>query len=93
MDIDTQPLDLIAYLHSPQAMLPNLTCAFADGDASEIADASGTVASAHAMSHLCHGDQFRQALYKAPSSDGDSKVTSILKVIRALSIPIPNLVA
>ena len=39
MTIETRPFDPAAYLDSPEAILAYLDGAFADGDASEIADA------------------------------------------------------
>ncbi len=46
MGVETRPFDPAVYLDSPEAMLAYLDGAFADGDASEIADALGVVARA-----------------------------------------------
>lgn len=71
MTIETGPFDPAAYLDSPEAMLAYLDGAFADGDASEIADALGVVARARGMSQLAEDTGLtRQALTKALSSDG-----------------------
>ncbi len=85
MSIETRPFDPAAYLDSPEVMLAYLDGAFADGDASEIADALGVVARARGMSQLAEETGLsRQALYRALSSDGNPEFAAVLKVIRAL---------
>lgn len=85
MTIETRPFDPAAYLDSPEAMLACLDGAFADGDAGEIADALGVVARARGMSRLAEQTGLtRQALYKAPRSDGNPEFAAVLKVVRAL---------
>lgn len=85
MAIETRPFDPATYLDSPEAMLAYLEGAFADGDASEIADALGVVARARGMSQLAEDTGLtRQALYKALSSDGNPEFATVLKVLRAL---------
>jgi probable addiction module antidote protein len=87
MTIETQPFDPAAYLDSPEALLAYLDGAFADGEASEIADALGVVARARGMSQLAEDTGLtRQALYKALSSDGNPEFTTVLKVIRAFGL-------
>ncbi|MBS0279040.1 MAG: putative addiction module antidote protein [Proteobacteria bacterium] len=87
MTIETRPFDPAAYLDNPEAMLAYLDGAFADGDASEIADALGVVARAHGMSQLAEDSGLtRQALYKALSGDGNPEFATVLKVVRALGL-------
>jgi probable addiction module antidote protein len=87
MTIETRPFDPAAYLDSPEAMLAYLEGAFAEGDASEIADALGVVARARGMSQLAEDTGLtRQALYKALSSDGNPEFATIMKVVRALGL-------
>jgi probable addiction module antidote protein len=87
MTIETRPFDPAAYLDSPEALLAYLKGAFADGDASEIADALGVVARARGMSQLAEDTGLtRQALYKALSSDGNPEFATVLKVIRAFGL-------
>ena len=87
MTIETRPFDPAVYLDSPEALLAYLDGAFADGDASEIADALGVVARARGMTHLAEETGLtRQALYKALSSEGNPEFATVLKVIRALGM-------
>jgi probable addiction module antidote protein len=87
MTIETRPFDPAAYLDSPEAMLAYLDGAFADGDASEIADALGVIARARGMSQLAEDSGLtRQALYKALSGDGNPEFATVLKVVRALGL-------
>jgi probable addiction module antidote protein len=87
MTIETRPFDPAAYLDSPEALLAYLEGAFADGEASEIADALGVVARARGMSQLAEDTGLtRQALYKALSSDGNPEFATVLKVIRAFGL-------
>lgn len=87
MAIETRPFDPAEYLDSPEAMLAYLDGAFADGDASEIADALGVVARARGMSQLAEETGLtRQALYKALSSDGNPEFATVLKVMRAFGL-------
>jgi probable addiction module antidote protein len=87
MTIETRPFDPAAYLDSPEALLAYLDGAFADGEASEIADALGVVARARGMSRLAEETGLtRQALYKALSSDGNPEFATVLKVIRAFGL-------
>jgi probable addiction module antidote protein len=87
MTIETRPFDPAAYLDGPEALLAYLEGAFADGEASEIADALGVVARARGMSQLAEDTGLtRQALYKALSSDGNPEFATVLKVIRAFGL-------
>ena len=87
MTIETRSFDPAAYLDSPEALLAYLDGAFADGEASEIADALGVVARARGMSRLAEETGLtRQALYKALSSDGNPEFATVLKVIRAFGL-------
>jgi probable addiction module antidote protein len=87
MTIETRPFDPAAYLDSPEALLAYLDGAFADGEASEIADALGVVARARGMSQLAEDTGLtRQALYKALSSDGNPEFATVLKVLRAFGL-------
>jgi probable addiction module antidote protein len=87
MTIETRPFDPAADLDSPEALLAYLDGAFADGEASEIADALGVVARARGMSQLAEETGLtRQALYKALSSDGNPEFATVLKVLRAFGL-------
>jgi probable addiction module antidote protein len=87
MTTGVRPFDPAAYLDSPEALLAYLEGVFADGEASEIADALGVVARARGMSQLAEDTGLtRQALYKALSSDGNPEFATVLKVIRAFGL-------
>ena len=64
MTIETSPFDAADHLRSPQAQQELLDDAFASGDPAYVAAALGTVA--------------REALYKALSSDGDPRLSTLI---------------
>lgn len=96
MPLETRPFDPAAYLDGPEAIVAYLEGAFADGDATEIADALGVVARARGMSALAEETGLsRQSLYKALSGEGNPEFSTVLRVLQALGLrlhpePIPE---
>ncbi len=64
-----------------------LARAFADGSTAEIAHALGIIARARGMTEVARRSGLaREALYRALSRDGDPKLSTLLRVMRALDI-------
>ncbi len=87
MAIETIPFDAAQYLDAEEDQLALLSDAFATGDPAYIANALGIVARARGMSRVAQdAGVTREALYKALSSEGDPKLTTLLGVLKALGI-------
>ncbi|HWA63114.1 MAG TPA: addiction module antidote protein [Caulobacteraceae bacterium] len=87
MTTETRPFDAAEYLDTPEAVRAYLADAFAGGDASEIADAIGTVARARGMTDLARQTGLaRPALYRALSPAGRPELPTLLKVLKALGL-------
>ena len=87
MTIETSPFDAADHLHSPQAQQELLDDAFATGDPAYVAAALGTVARARGMSQVARdAGVTREALYKALSSDGDPRLSTLIGVVKALGL-------
>jgi probable addiction module antidote protein len=85
--IETIPFDAAQYLDTEEDQLALLSDAFATGDPAYIANALGIVARARGMSRVAQeAGVTREALYKALSSEGDPKLTTLLGVLKALGI-------
>jgi probable addiction module antidote protein len=81
------PFNPDEYLDTPESQAELLAEAFETGDASHIAHALGIVAKARGMTQIARdAGVTREALYKALSSDGDPKLTTLLGVVKALGI-------
>ena len=87
MTIETSPFDAADHLQSPQAQQELLDDAFASGDPAYVAAALGTVARARGMSQVARdAGVTREALYKALSSDGDPRLSTLIGVVKALGL-------
>ena len=87
MTLETFPFNADEYLNTPESQAELLTDAFETGDAAYIAHALGIVAKARGMTQIAReAGVTREALYKALSSDGDPKLTTLLGVMKALGI-------
>jgi probable addiction module antidote protein len=87
MTIETSPFDAADHLQSPQSQQELLDDAFASGDPAYVAAALGTVARARGMSQIARdAGVTREALYKALSSDGDPRLSTLIGVVKALGL-------
>ena len=87
MTIETSPFDAADHLQSTQSQQELLDDAFASGDPAYVAAALGTVARARGMSQVARdAGVTREALYKALSSDGDPRLSTLIGVVKALGL-------
>lgn len=87
MPVKTAPWDPAEYLTTPGRIAAYLEAAFDDGDPALIAKALGDIARAKGMTKLAaEAGVTREALYKALSSNGDPRLSTLLGVLRALGI-------
>lgn len=87
MKTKTMPFDAARYLETEEDQSELLSDAFATGDPAYIANALGIVARARGMSRVAQeAGVTREALYKALSTEGDPKLTTLLGVLKALGI-------
>lgn len=87
MAIETTAYDPAEYLDTPEKIAAYLDVSFEEGDAALIAHALGVVARAKGMTQLARdAGVTREALYKALSSEGDPKLSTLLGVVKALGI-------
>lgn len=87
MPIETVPFDAAEHLTSEAAQMELLAEALESGDAKFIAVALGTIARARGMTKVAKDTGVsRMALYKALSSEGDPKLSTVLGVLNALGI-------
>ena len=87
MKTQTTTFDLADYLRDTSDQIQLLQDAFATGDAGYIANAIGTVARARNVSQLARDVGLTRAgLYKALSTDGDPKLSTLLGVLEALAL-------
>lgn len=85
MTLVTLPLDLADYATDPATQEMLLDDAFASGDATYITNALGIVARARGMSQVAReAGVTREALYKALTTTGDPKLSTLLGVAKAL---------
>ncbi|HXT09383.1 MAG TPA: addiction module antidote protein, partial [Roseiarcus sp.] len=85
MRAETTPFDPAEYLDAEEDQIDLLRDAFASGDAAYIANAIGVVARARNVSKLARETGLTRAgLYKALSSEGDPKLSTIVGVLDAL---------
>ena len=89
MAIETTKFDVQNHLKSPEDRAAYLEAAFEDGDPSLITHALGDVARAVGMTNVAkEAGVTREALYRALSSKGDPKLSTLLGVMKALNIKI-----
>ena len=85
----TKPFDPAEFLGAEEDQIELLHDAFSTGDAGYIANAIGTVARARNVSQLAREIGLTRAgLYKALSTDGDPKLSTLLGVLDALGLQI-----
>lgn len=83
----TLPFDEAKYITSREGQAELLADAFDSGDPGYIANALGIIARARGMSQVARdAGVTREALYKALSSDGDPKLSTVIGVAKALGL-------
>ena len=89
MALETTPWDSPELLVSKEAIAAYIEAAFEDGDPALIKHALGVVARTKGMSQLARETGItREGLYKALSSDGDPKLSTLLSVLKALGMKV-----
>ena len=87
MTLETFPLDLAEYVNTPEAQAYLLEDALESGDAAYLSNALGIIARARGMTDTAaKAGVTREALYKALSTKGDPKLSTLLGVFRALGL-------
>ncbi len=87
MTIETVPFDAAEFLKDKESQTEFIVDALESGDPSYIAHALGIVAKARGMTKISKdAGVTREALYKALSSDGDPRLSTLLGVMKALGI-------
>jgi probable addiction module antidote protein len=85
MAIKTYPFDASEYLDTAEAQNELMSDALETGDASYIAHALGIVARARGMTEIAkEAGITREALYEALIDEGDSRLTTLRGVLKAL---------
>jgi probable addiction module antidote protein len=85
----TTAFDPADYLDTPEAQGELLADAAASGDARYIAAALGTIARARGMTKVSkEAGVTREALYRALSTEGDPRLSTLLGVAKALGLKI-----
>ena len=87
--METAKWDGAEYLETPDAMAAYLEAAFEDGDPQVITHALGNVARAKGITQVAKDAGITRAgLYKALSSDGDPRLTTLLGVFKSLGLAV-----
>ena len=87
MAVETSPWDSAELLDTPAAIAAYIDAAIEDGDASLLTHALGVAARAKGMSRIAaQAGVTREALYKALSSDGDPRLSTLVGVLKALGL-------
>ena len=87
MALETTPWDSAELLDTPAAMAAYIEAAIEEGDASLLTHALGVAARAKGMSKIAlDAGVTREALYKALSTDGDPKLSTLIGVLKALGL-------
>jgi probable addiction module antidote protein len=85
--IETTPWDSAEQLDTPEEIAAYLEAAFEEGDPAFFTHALGIVARAKGMSKIAEeAGVTREALYKALSSTGDPRLSTLLGVVKALGL-------
>jgi probable addiction module antidote protein len=85
--LKTTPFDASEHLATEEAQARFLADAFEEGDPAYIAHAIGIVAKARGMTKIARdADVTREALYRALSSDGDPRLSTLMGVMRSLGL-------
>jgi probable addiction module antidote protein len=91
MPLETTLFDGSEYLDDAESQIELLADAFETADATYITHALGVVARARGMTSIAkEAGVTREALYKALSSDGDPKLTTLLGVMKALGVKLTS---
>ncbi len=81
-----QVYDPTEFLKDAESQAELLADAFSTGDAGHIADAIGLVAKAKGITEVARNAALTRAtLYKAFSKDGDPRLTTLTKTLKALN--------
>lgn len=87
MAIKTVPWAIEDHINTPERQLGYLEAALEDGDSALIAAALGDIAKARGMTALAEETGLsRMGLYKALSSSGDPRLSTLLEVLKALQL-------
>jgi probable addiction module antidote protein len=87
MALETLPYDSADYLNDADSIAAYIEAAFEDGDPAIITHALGVVARAKGMSQLARdAGVTREALYKALTAEGDPKLSTFIRVLKALGM-------
>ncbi len=84
---ETRPWDTAEQLDTPEEIAAYLEAAFEEGDPAFFTHALGIVARAKGMSKIAEeAGVTREALYKALSSTGDPRLSTLAGVLKALGM-------
>ena len=87
--METTKWDGAEYLETPEAIAAYLEAAFEDGDPQVITHALGNVARAKGITQVAKDAGITRAgLYKALSSVGDPRLTTLLGVFKSLGLAV-----
>jgi probable addiction module antidote protein len=87
MALETRPWDAAEALNSPADIAAYLDTYLEDGTPEELLRALNTIARSHGMSALARETGIsREALYKAPSADGNPTLDTLIRLLRALGL-------
>ena len=87
MPIETSPWDSADLLDTPAAIAAYIEAAIEEDDASLLTHALGVVARAKGMSKIAEdAGVTREALYKALSTEGDPRLSTLIGVLKALGL-------
>lgn len=79
--------DVVDFLDSDEALIEYLNAALAKNDPKYFAKALGNVARAKGMSSISEVSGVgRQSLYRALSDDGNPRIDTLFKVLKALNV-------
>ncbi len=85
--VKTRPYDAAELLRTDADVAAYLEAALDDGDPSVIAQVLGNIARARGMAEIARVTGLgRESLYKALAPDGNPKLATVLKVVKALGI-------
>lgn len=89
MTVKTTRFDMADYLDSDEAILEYFRQVMADGDSDEIIRALGHIARARGMAQIARDTGLsRESLYKTFSEGSKPRFDTILRVSRALGVPL-----
>jgi probable addiction module antidote protein len=90
----TEPFDAAEFTQSEEDQQALLDDAFASGSAAYMANALGIIARARGMTAVAReAGVSREALYRSLSENGDPRLTTLLRVMRALGVTLTARIA